>query len=84
MSQSDKIIELLLDRFPRYITNFEANNICFRYGGRIHELRKKGWQIENVQSKDNRQEWRAWLESPIRLEEPYTPKYKAEKQNTLL
>jgi hypothetical protein len=64
MSQKRKIIDLLLDRYPGYATNFELNDICFRYGGRICDLRKDGWDIENKQVKENPQEWRAKLLKP--------------------
>jgi hypothetical protein len=64
-SQKDKILELLLERYPMYVTNFEMNEkICFRYGGRICDLRKEGWEIENKQVKENPQEWRAKLLKP--------------------
>ena len=68
MSQKDKILNLLLDRFPGYATNFEMNDICFRYGGRLKDLRNEGWEIANEQVKENPQEWRA------KLLKPYNPK----------
>jgi hypothetical protein len=64
MSQKRKIIDLLLERYPGYATNFELNDVCFRYGGRICDLRKEGWDIENKQVKENPQEWRARLLKP--------------------
>jgi hypothetical protein len=64
MSQKRKIIDLLLERYPGYATNFELNKICFRYGGRIKDLRDDGWEIENEPVKENRQEWRAKLLKP--------------------
>lgn len=75
-SQKQKILELLLDRFPGYVTNFEMNEkICFRYGGRICDLRKEGWKIMNEQNKENPQEWRAWLLSPVKGDKPFDPKF---------
>jgi hypothetical protein len=67
-SQKDKILELLLEAYPNYITNFTLNKICFRYGGRIHELRRDGWKIENIPSKDNHQEWHCRLLQPFKSE----------------
>lgn len=29
----------------RYVSNLMLNKICFRYGGRIMELRRKGYKI---------------------------------------
>ena len=45
-SQRDRILKLLQCYGKHGVTNVELNKICFRYGGRIHELRKRGWEIE--------------------------------------
>ena len=45
-SQRDKILRWLQKRGSDGVMNWELNNIAFRYGGRIHELRKRGWEIE--------------------------------------
>jgi hypothetical protein len=44
MTQTQKIIELLSRKKKVY--NNELNKICFRYGARIHELRKMGYTIK--------------------------------------
>lgn len=47
-SQSTKRMAILLalkNAGPQGKTNLELNEICFRYGGRIHELRKE-FEIE--------------------------------------
>ena len=47
-SQRDRILELLKAAGPRGVTNIILNEVAFRYGGRIHELRKVGWDIETI------------------------------------
>jgi hypothetical protein len=75
-SQKEKIIALLLERFPKWATNVELNQICFRYGGRIDELREEGWAIENLRNWDfEGNVWSLWLESPTKQDFPYLPKY---------
>lgn len=51
-SQKERILSLLRARGPAGVTNLELNNICFRYGGRIFDLRKEGWQIETRQESE--------------------------------
>lgn len=45
MSQTAKIVKLLEKRGMRGALNTELNKICFRYGARIYELRKDGYNI---------------------------------------
>jgi Helix-turn-helix domain len=40
-SQRDRILDLLRERGSAGATNVELNAICYRYGGRLFELRKK-------------------------------------------
>lgn len=44
MNQTAKVLRLLKSR--RFVLNTELNRLCFRYGARIHELRKEGWNIQ--------------------------------------
>ena len=44
-TQRDRILELLRARGPAGATNRELNEIGFRYGGRLHELRRRGYVI---------------------------------------
>jgi hypothetical protein len=44
-SQRDQILRLLSERDAAGVTNLELNEICFRYGARIWELRRKGHSI---------------------------------------
>src|SRR5438445_5025815 len=44
-TQRDRILSLLRQRGPADATNAELNQICFRYGARIFELRKVGYAI---------------------------------------
>ena len=46
--QRDKILALLQAAGPRGVTNLLLNEVAFRYGGRIFELRKLGWDISTV------------------------------------
>ena len=39
MSQKQKVLQLLMSK--PVVFNTELNKICFRYSGRIHELKKK-------------------------------------------
>lgn len=43
-SSRDRVLELFQAR--GIVTNVELNQVCYRYGGRIHELRKLGYVIE--------------------------------------
>lgn len=75
-SQKRQIIDLLLERFPGRATNLELNKIGFRYGQRIKELREDGWEIENVRDRSQSGKvWVAWLESPVKGDRAYVPKY---------
>lgn len=51
-SQRQRILELLQAAGPGGVTNLLLNEVCFRYGGRIHELRKD-WEIETKQESEN-------------------------------
>jgi hypothetical protein len=51
-SQRQRILELLQAAGPRGCSNLLLNEVCFRYGGRIHELRKE-WEIETKQESEN-------------------------------
>ena len=43
MSQTTKILKLLKEK--ETVTNAELNRVCFRYGARLHELRRDGYII---------------------------------------
>lgn len=60
----------MLERFPGWARNTELNaDICFRYGARIYDLKRDGWEIENIPVPGtNRQVWQC------RLLKPYNPK----------
>lgn len=44
----DKVLHFLQERGRQGATNAELNAICFRYGARIYDLRKDGWEISTV------------------------------------
>jgi predicted AAA+ superfamily ATPase len=46
--QREKILEILQERGHEGVRNTELNNVCFRYGARIYELRKMGHKIKTV------------------------------------
>ncbi|MDQ0672968.1 hypothetical protein QFZ36_000529 [Pseudarthrobacter siccitolerans] len=50
-TQKERIHDLLEERGPRGVLNIELNEICFRYGGRLHELRQEGCRIRTTQVK---------------------------------
>jgi hypothetical protein len=41
--------------YPKWISFMELNSICFRYGGRIHDLLQRGFKIER--RRDRQLEW---------------------------
>jgi len=47
LSQKDKILKLLLKGKPVHMR--KLNEIAFRYGGRLHDLRKQGYKIDTIQ-----------------------------------
>lgn len=47
-AQRQQILELLAERGTEGASNAELNNVCFRYGARIFELRKMGHKIRTV------------------------------------
>ena len=44
-----KILKLLHERGSQGATNAELNKICFRFSGRIYELRQAGYDIKTQQ-----------------------------------
>jgi len=46
--QRERILELLLERGSEGVTNVELNEVCFRYGARIWELRRAGHNIHTA------------------------------------
>jgi len=46
MNQATKIVELLTKKGKKGATNIDLNRIAFRYGARLHELRKEGYVIK--------------------------------------
>jgi hypothetical protein len=72
-SQKDKILTLMLERFPGWVRNTELNaDICFRYGARIYDLKKEGWEIENIPVPNTkRQVWQCRLLKPFNPQKPF-------------
>ncbi|MDN4611452.1 hypothetical protein [Arthrobacter burdickii] len=44
-TQKDRILKVLEDRGDQGVLNIELNEIAFRYGGRLYELRQDGYRI---------------------------------------
>lgn len=44
-NQREKIVNLLRERGPTGASNRELNELCFRYGARIWELRRAGYDV---------------------------------------
>ena len=58
LSQTARILKLLQKR-KTGVLNTELNEVCFRYGARIHDLRSEGWVI--VSQPESRSLWRFTL-----------------------
>jgi hypothetical protein len=81
LGQREKILALLKERGGRGVLNTELNSMCMRYGARIFELRRQGYQIETIAEgeqiyrfvlkcdvRDARQVDVAVLERPVRTQ----------------
>ena len=66
-AQRERILSLLRSRGASGATNIELNAIAFRYGGRIHELRRMGYRIEPLRESEN-------LFRFVLISEPENPK----------
>jgi len=53
VSQRGRILALLRERGSTGVSNVELNSICFRYGGRLFELRKMGFRIRTIRAGDS-------------------------------
>jgi len=51
-NQRERILALLQAAGAKGCSNLLLNEVAFRYGGRIHELRKLGWDIETRQESE--------------------------------
>ena len=50
-TQKDRILDLLEERGEQGVLDIELNEIAFRYGGRLHELRQDGYRIRTTHIK---------------------------------
>jgi len=48
LSQKDRILKLLLKGKPVHMR--VLNNVAFRYGARLADLRKQGYKIDTIQN----------------------------------
>lgn len=48
INQKDRVLTALLNAGEGGCTSEELNRICFRYSGRIFDLRHDGWMIETL------------------------------------
>lgn len=60
LSQTERILRLLRRRGTFGASNRELNTICFRYGARIHELRRDHYVIRTM--RDSAGQYRFILE----------------------
>lgn len=51
-TRKDRILNLLVERGELGVLNIELNEIAFRYGGRLHELRQDGYRIRTKHVKN--------------------------------
>jgi hypothetical protein len=49
---NNKTKVLLALQRPDGATNVQLNDICFRYGARLYDLRKEGWKIKTENEGD--------------------------------
>ncbi len=55
-TKEQKILDLLLD--GKWHDTAELNRIAFRYGARLFELRRKGYQLETRRVREGLWAWR--------------------------
>ncbi len=48
LSQIDRVLAALQEGTPAGVTSEKLAEICIRFGGRIFDLRARGWNIETV------------------------------------
>ncbi len=53
MTQCEKILQLLEERGNQGVSNLELNEICFRYAGRLFDLRRQGYRIRSTHIKES-------------------------------
>ena len=56
MTQKERILQLLREHPQSGVSNFELNQLCFRYGARLWDLRKEGHNIVSEKGK-RKAEW---------------------------
>lgn len=60
LTQKQKVLRALQGAGIHGLLNSQLNSICYRYGARIFELRREGWDIRQKQVK--RGLFRVWIE----------------------
>lgn len=63
--QREKILTWLRMRGAQGVLNIELNEICMRFGARIYELRKAGYDIKTVKLDDSRFRFVLEEEKPV-------------------
>ena len=53
-NQREKILNLLRERGRAGASNRELNSFCFRYGARIWELRRAGYEVDTIREGNSR------------------------------
>ncbi len=75
-----KVLEALLDAFPNPVPSRVLNNIMYSFGQRFFEYRNEGWAIETASDPSlGEGVFVYWLESPVKGDKPYEPKYEGWK-----
>lgn len=67
MTQADRILGLLEEAGPKGVSNYTLNSVAYRYAARLHELKKRGVEVETEHIKGS--EWRFKLKED-RWQEP--------------
>lgn len=81
-SQLDRILTLLRERGAAGATNVELNAICFRYGARLWELRKAGYNIRTESLGDGLYRF-TLLSEPVKATRLHTDKSPIEPETPL-
>ena len=66
-AQRERILRLLRERGPEGVSNVELNQVGYRYGARLWELRKQGFSIQTIREGES-------LSRFVLVSEPEQPK----------
>ena len=59
MTQTHRILNLLREAGDKGVTNYDLNSVCFRYGARLFDLKRRGHVIGSRHVQGS--QWVFWL-----------------------